>query len=78
MSDSKGQVSIVDVGESSLALRQQWRGHDFEAWIAAFNTWNADIVLSGGDDCLLKVWDTRTDCTKASLTSKASEHMIDI
>ncbi|XP_031225140.1 diphthine methyltransferase isoform X3 [Mastomys coucha] len=50
---------MVNEGTAELQLVASWPAHHFEAWIAAFNYWQTELVYSGGDDCLLRAWDTR-------------------
>ncbi|XP_071813276.1 diphthine methyltransferase-like [Apostichopus japonicus] len=71
VSDSNGQITLCQfVDGCELKSTRQWRGHDFEAWIAAFNYWQPELIWTGGDDCRLKVWDTRSDCTCPVFVSK--------
>ncbi|XP_060055455.1 diphthine methyltransferase [Erinaceus europaeus] len=70
-SDSKGRVHLLKVSEAGSKLQNMatWQAHSFEAWIAAFNYWQTEIVYSGGDDGLLRGWDTRVPATSL-FTSK--------
>ncbi|XP_046949656.1 diphthine methyltransferase [Lynx rufus] len=58
-SDSKGQLYLLEVNEEGPGLQEvaMWQAHHFEAWIAAFNYWQTEIVYSGA---LLKCEDTVT------------------
>ena len=46
-SDSDGCLSLVDVGRSTAQVTHTWKAHEFEAWIAAFNYSNTNIIYSG-------------------------------
>ncbi|XP_028400590.1 diphthine methyltransferase-like [Dendronephthya gigantea] len=72
ISDSGGGVSVVRIAENGckIELEQKWKAHNFDAWITAYDRWNRHIVYSGGDDCLMKGWDTRTPCYKPIFVNK--------
>ena len=72
ISDSGGCVSVVRIAERGheVSLDQKWKAHNFDAWITAYDCWNMHVVYSGGDDCLLKAWDTRTECYKPIFVNK--------
>ncbi|XP_014681861.1 PREDICTED: diphthine methyltransferase-like [Priapulus caudatus] len=70
VSDSLGNLSLCEEGQSEFSVMQQWQAHDYEAWIAAFDKWNRNVLYSGGDDCKLKGWDIRAPPTLPTFTSK--------
>lgn len=71
LSQSDGTVAVLSVDrEFGILEKSRWIAHDFEAWIAAFNYHNINIIYSGGDDCCLKGWDLRTDLSSSLFTSK--------
>lgn len=47
VSDSKGEVGILQVDQSRSELLQQWKAHDYEAWIAAYDYWQPSVIYSG-------------------------------
>ncbi len=69
MSDSLGQVGVVELGEAGPQRRQLWKAHDYEAWIACFGA-TEEVVYSGGDDCRLCGWDLRMGTFRPSITCK--------
>lgn len=61
VSDSKGGINLLACGieHSDLSRIHNWSAHQFEAWTCAFDKYNDNLVFSGGDDALLKVYDVR-------------------
>lgn len=56
VSDSRGKISLCHFcNGSEMKSVQEWQAHGFEAWIAAFNYWQPDIVLTGECTSLSKV-----------------------
>ncbi|KAJ1970353.1 Diphthamide biosynthesis, partial [Dimargaris verticillata] len=70
-SRNDGMVELLQLSnEHGLESRETWLGHDFEAWIGAFDYWNTSVVYTGGDDAKLKCWDMRQGTSQPSLISK--------
>lgn len=59
ISDSKGYLHLLQVESSSGSLMKKatWKAHKFEAWVAAFNYWQTDIMYSGGCSAGSTPWD---------------------
>ncbi|KAJ3297510.1 hypothetical protein HK104_000412 [Borealophlyctis nickersoniae] len=48
VSESDGSIALLSVREGGgLERTEEWHGHDFEAWIAAFNYWSPNVVYTG-------------------------------
>ncbi|XP_064478816.1 diphthine methyltransferase-like isoform X2 [Ornithodoros turicata] len=60
VSDSKGDATILRLGEGDLQEERRQHCHDYEAWCIAWDLAQLDVFYTGGDDCALKVWDSRS------------------
>lgn len=58
--DSKGHVSLLELGEASLDVLSRWPSHEYEGWTCAFDKWNPNVIYSGGDEMALAVHDIRS------------------
>lgn len=56
VSDSKGFVSLFELNENELNEINSWSAHGFEAWIAAFNYWDTNIIYSGMEVNEIKIY----------------------
>ena len=77
VSDSKGCVSVFSLTDSAELRKNTQSGpmnHEYEAWIAAFDSSNENIIFSGGDDAVMKCWDTR--CSRVLLVNRQAARLI--
>lgn len=63
-SDSKGNVSLLQLNEATIDVLSIWSAHSFEAWTCCFDRWAENVVYTGGDDVLLHVFDIRAGAQK--------------
>ncbi|POM66807.1 Wd-40 repeat-containing protein [Phytophthora palmivora] len=68
VSHSDGALSVWDITPQRIVQQAKWRAHDLygspiEAWIAAFNCHDPNVLFSGADDATLKGWDLRVGTT---------------
>lgn len=47
VSDSKGFISLLEIDKNELNKIQSWPAHEFEAWIAAFDYWDTNVIYTG-------------------------------
>jgi WD40 repeat protein len=57
MTTDKGTLFIVDANTQQKTYTQ--KAHKLEAWTVANKPLNSHILYTGGDDALVKGWDTR-------------------
>lgn len=72
ISQSDGSIQYLSL-QNDLTVKKSWEAHGYEAWISAFDYYNPETVYTGGDDCLFKSWDLRTDLSRPTVTSKKHE-----
>ena len=59
VSDSKGNVTVVNVEGESMEVIAVLAGHGYEAWTCCFSKHDPRLLYSGGDDCVLNFYDLR-------------------
>lgn len=65
---STGEVAVVRCNDITKDPRLFWQAHDLEVWCGAWKS--REIILTGGDDARLKVWDLRASSQAPSAVSK--------
>lgn len=47
VSVSNGSIHVFELTDETLEEIKSWHGHEYEAWITAFDYWNPNIIYSG-------------------------------
>lgn len=47
VSSSDGYLSMITSSDGKFVTDISWHAHDYEAWISACDTWDANVVYSG-------------------------------
>lgn len=63
--------SLTDSSELRKDFESSPINHEFEAWVAAFDCSNESVVFSGGDDAVMKCWDTR--CSRVAFVNRHAD-----
>eukprot|EP01111_Echinosteliopsis_oligospora_P010251 TRINITY_DN3156_c0_g1_i1.p1 TRINITY_DN3156_c0_g1~~TRINITY_DN3156_c0_g1_i1.p1 ORF type:complete len:187 (-),score=54.27 TRINITY_DN3156_c0_g1_i1:124-627(-) len=61
ISHNSGKIAVWDLNIPDLPA-YTWRAHNYEAWVVASSSHHqgqGHVWWSGGDDCMLRGWDTR-------------------
>jgi diphthamide biosynthesis protein 7 len=77
VSDSKGCVTVVRVGEEGLEIVSVLAGHSYEAWTCCFSKHDPNLLYSGGDDCVFNFYDLRVD-SKGPVKKNSKTHLMGV
>ncbi|EDQ87881.1 uncharacterized protein MONBRDRAFT_26922 [Monosiga brevicollis MX1] len=73
VSDQLGCISELQFRPEGVERVYHQQAHDFPAWIVAYDYHHTDVLISGGDDCRMKIWDTRADTGRPSIVNKTHQ-----
>ncbi|CAF2727936.1 unnamed protein product [Rotaria sp. Silwood2] len=60
ISDQQGYLTICELDNTNgLRFSQSWLAHEYECWTSIWDKHDSNIIYSGADDTLLKIWDIR-------------------
>jgi diphthamide biosynthesis protein 7 len=63
--DQQGYLTLCELDSTNgLRFSQSWLAHEYECWTCAWDKHDLNLVYSGADDTLFKIWDIR-DCKQA-------------
>lgn len=71
---SDGSIHVTHIRESDLVLDAEHKhAHEFDVWAIGWDTWDTNLLYSGGDDWKLKLWDLRSSLNDPIYTNRAFE-----
>ncbi|XP_059482347.1 uncharacterized protein LOC132200700 [Neocloeon triangulifer] len=62
VSFADGTVSIFEINSDGLNCVQNYKNHSLEAWTTVFDVNEPEILYSGGDDSVMILYDTKSEC----------------
>jgi diphthamide biosynthesis protein 7 len=64
-SDTLGNLNLIKNDNERICLEKSFRAHDYEIWSVLIDKSDGENILySGADDCILKLWDIRESDNK--------------
>jgi diphthamide biosynthesis protein 7 len=71
--DNQGYINTLHLSDDKFALEHSFKAHDAEAWSIHNDRFDQNVLYSGADDCLLKMWDLRKPNKRAINESNVFE-----
>lgn len=72
-SDTLGYLNLVNIDNQQFNPVKNFKAHDLEVWSVLIDKNDDNIIYSGADDCVLKMWDLREPDHKQSGQCKVFE-----
>lgn len=71
VSHSTRDLSVFRVRPDGAATEElHWAPHEHEVWVTVWHRAQPDALLSGSDDCTLRLWDVRARPERAQVTKR--------
>ncbi|VDO09323.1 unnamed protein product [Rodentolepis nana] len=67
-SDADGFIYLINASDNHVICK--WKAHEYEPWCAQFNRNDDYLLLTGGDDCMARVWDQRVGFSQSVFDQK--------
>jgi diphthamide biosynthesis protein 7 len=71
--DNQGNINTILMSQEKFSLEKSFKAHDAEVWSIHNDRFDSNVLYSGADDCLLKMWDFRKSTKRAINESNVFE-----